>query len=364
MDVIKLEKSKYKSELQSAVTTLEGMRRDTEDPQDITLAEYFMEKNQISMEDLYSDLGLSAQVDTIQNIVNLPDSSLRWLIPEIFRDALRLGLRKNPIYPGVIAGEQSVKQTAVTMPAINMADAQPFRVGVAETIKTGEISFDQKSVSIHKIGRGIKVPYEIIQYVSLNLVSLFLQDFGVKLGTGIDTMLISTLLNGDQASGSDSAPIIGIATAGTMVFRDLLKIWVRGARMGKKFTTMIAGEDAATDALELLVSTRLLGDQRVNLKVKTPIPQDSDMYIHGGVPANQIIIMDPSDTIIKLNAQPLLVETDKIISNQTQETYASLTTGFATMFKDSRLVLDKSLAFSAAGFPTYMNPALQETVNF
>lgn len=360
-----LEESKYVKELMGAVKECEAIRRDTEDPQDISLADFFKAKNQITMEQLYEDLGLAPTVDTIQNIVNLPDPALRWIIPEIFREALRLGLRKNPIYPSIISGEQSVKQVSITMPAINMADAKPMKVGVAETIKVGEISFDQKTVKIHKIGRGIKVPYEVIQYVSLNLVGLFMQDFGVKLGMGIDTLLIDTILNGDQAGGADSAPVLGITTANTLVYRDLLKIWVRGARLGKNYSTMITGENAAMDILDLFINTRLFGSQRATFTMKTPIPQNSDIYVHGNVPANQAIILDTSNAIIKLNAQPLLVESDKIISNQTQETFATITTGFATIFKDSRLILDTSLAFgSGHGFPSYMDPTLQENVEF
>lgn len=360
----KNQESKYLREIQNAVQECEAIRKDTEDPQDITLAEFFKDKNNISMADVYEDVGLNPQVDSIQNIVNLPDPSLRWLIPEIYRDALRLGLRKNPIYPGVIAGEQSVKQTSVTMPAINMSEAAPKKVGTAQTITVGDVSFDSKTVKIHKIGRGIKVPYEVIQYVSLDLVSLFLQDFGVKLGMGIDTMMISALLNGDQVSGSDSAAVVGITTPSTLVYRDLLKLWVRAARMGKDFSTIIAGEKMAMDVLDLLTNTRLFGVPRANITLKTPVPQNSDLYVSGLVPLNQAIVLDKSNAIVKLNAQPLLVETEKIISNQTQETFATLTTGFATIFKDSRLILDETLNFTAAGFPTYFDPTSQENVAF
>lgn len=360
----KIKNSKYSKVLEESVKACESIRKDSDDPQEISLGEYLKEKNGLTMESLYEDLGLNPASDTIQNIVNIPDAQYRWLIPEIFRDAVRLGLRKNPIYPDVIAGEQSVKQPQIIMPAINMSESQPHYVGVGETIKVGDVSFDQKTVHISKIGRGIKVPYEVIQYVSLNLVSLFLQDFGVKLATGIDTLMINTLLNGDQANGSDSAPVIGINTPSDLEFNDLLRIWVRGSRFGKKFGTIIAGESVSMDILNLLINTRLIGAQRADLNLKTPIPQDSDLFVHGAVPSTQAIIIDPSNTIIKLNAQPLLVESDKIVANQTEESYATLTTGFATIFKDSRLILDESLAFSAAGFPSYMDPTPQEIVNF
>ena len=65
--------------------------------------------------------------------------------------------------------------------------------------------------------------------------------------------------------------------------------------------------------------------------------------------------MDPSSTLVKFNAQPLLVESEKIVSNQTQAFYATLTTGFAKLFRDSAVVMDKSVTIIASPFPAYMD---------
>jgi hypothetical protein len=155
----KIDSSKYKKEIESFVRECEAIRRDVDDPQEISLSEFLrMKKDGLTTDQLYDDLGLNPNIDTIQNIVAMPDPAMRWLIPEIFRDAIRLGLRKNPIYPSLIAAEQSVKQTSVTMPAISMSDAGPRKTGVAETITTGEVSFEQKTVKIYKYARGIKLP--------------------------------------------------------------------------------------------------------------------------------------------------------------------------------------------------------------
>lgn len=364
MDGKQLKRSVYLKDLEQTVKDCEAIRKDTHDPQDISLAEMVELKYDTGMDSFYDDMGINPNVDTIQNLVNMPDPALRWLIPEIFRDAVRLGLRKNPIYPNVIAAEQSVAQTQITMPAINMSEAKPKKVGIAETITTGDVSFASKNVKIYKYGRGIKVPYEVIQYVSINLVSLWLQDFGVQLRMGIDTMMINTLLNGDQTDGSDSIAVIGIATAGTLIYKDLLKAWVRAGRLGKNFTTIIAGEAMAIELLDMMNASRLLGAPQVNLSIKSPIPQSADVFVHGAVPANVAIFVDPSSAIIKLNAQPLLVETDKIISNQTQETFCTLTTGFTTVYRDSRMELDMSKTYAGFPFPTWMDPALKENYTF
>jgi len=49
-----------------------------------------------------------------------------------------------------------------------------------------------------------------------------------------------------------------------------------------------------------------------------------------------------------------MVESERIVSNQTQATYATLTTGFSKLFDDSVVVIDKSLNITTAGFPAYM----------
>lgn len=359
------ENSKFLAEVKNDVKAAESIRRHKETPQDVSLAEIVKEKHQVSLAEYLKDMGIEPHVDTIQNLVNMPDEGYRWLIPEIYREALRLGIRRTSMYSALIAGEQGVSQTSVTMPAINMSDATPRKVGVAETIALGEVSFQDKTVKIHKIGRGIKVPYEVSQYVALDILSIYLQDFGVKLGMGIDSLAITTAVNGDQTNGSDSAAVIGIKTPNDLVFKDLLKVWARGARLGKMYNRMIAGEDMGVDVLDMITTTRVFGEQRANVSVKTPMPQSSDMYIHGQIGANQMLIVDPTSAMIKLNAQPLLVETDKIVSNQVNETYATITTGFATIFRDARLILDQTKDIAGNGaFPAWMDPSPYEVVTF
>lgn len=371
MDQEKFAKSKYLKELPTMVKQMESMRRSTEGSVDITLEDFIQKKHQASLEDLLEDLGIDPSFDTVENIFTLPDESVRWLIPELFREAIRLGLRKAPIWSTIITAEQTIKQPQINQPWFNMSEAAPQKVGEGETIGLGNVSYGQKTIKISKIGRGFRIPYEVRNYTTVNIMSIFLQDFGIKLGQAIDTLAIDTLLNGDQANGSESAPVIGIATPGTFKYRDLLRVWLRMSRISRLPDSIIGGEAAALDTLDLPeFKTNQFGTNAAagvpsstDLRFKTPLPNTTNYWIHAAVPANQQILIDPNSALIKYNAQPLLMESEKIVSNQTEATYCSLTTGFSNVFRDARVVLDSSLDFATYGFPDYMNVDEMEVVN-
>lgn len=374
MDRTAFSASKYKADLQEVVLTCNGMRSNADGPVDVSLGDFIKAKWGISMDAFYEDLGLNASTDTIQNIFNMPDASVRWLVPEIIRDAIRLGLRKNPIWADLIASEQTLANPQAVVPHWNMSEATPHWVNEGESIKKGAVSFGQKTIKVRKLGRGIKITYEVAQYVSVNIISIFLSDFGVKFNLGMDSLLIDCLINGEQTDASESAPVIGIGVAGlaNFIYKDLLRVWIRMARIGRTPYGVIGGEDAALKILDLPeFKTNINGGSAPAgvpsssaLQLKTPIPNSSAYYIHGSVPANDQIVVDRSSAVIKYNVQPLLVESDKIVSNQTLETYASLTTGFGILYRDARVVLDASKAFAAFGFPSYMDVDAQEIVDF
>lgn len=356
MKTEQLQKSTYKKELQEAVQTCEALRRDPNGATDVSLAEYVNKRWGVSMEAFYEDLGLEPSIDTIDNIFTLPDNSIRWLIPEIIRDAIRLGLRRAPIWSSLIAAEQTVSGLSVTAPHWNMSDAMPKFVGQGETIPFGDVSFGQKTFKLRKMARGIKIPYEVRQYVAISVVSVYLQDFGVKLGQGLDSMLIDVLINGEQPTGSESAPVVGVDAPTAVAYIDLLRVWIRMSRIGRNPVSMIGGEDMGIAILNLPeFKDKFFGTPYKNLNLRTPVPTGSDFFIHASVPNDQLIVIDSNSAVIKYNAQPLLVETEKIVSNQTEATYASLTTGYAIVFRDARVILDQSLDFTTSGFPSYMD---------
>lgn len=356
MDIKKFGESQFKGKVKDIYLAASAVRNHPENPQDVSLAEIIKEKHNISIDGFLHDLGINPAYDSVENIITVSEMDTRWIIPEVFREALVLGYRTAPIWPNIIASEEQMRGLSLVMPHINMSEATPHKVNEGETIPLGEISYGSKQFGIFKIGRGIKITDEVRKYSSLNLVSLFLKDFGVKLGHATDVLAIDCLINGEQTDGSESAPVIGMTSAGTKTYADILRIWIRLSRIGRMPNTMIGGEAEALLTLNLTeFKTPVSGTPMNKLSVKTPVPSNTNYFIHGNIPANQEIILDPKAGVIKFNGWPLKVESERIVSNQTEAFYVSLQTGFAKMFRDAAIVMDRSLAFASAGFPTYLD---------
>lgn len=327
-----------------------------EKPVDISLSELVAQKYGLSMGDYIQKLGINTSSITLQGVVTMPDQNIRWIVPEIIRTAITLGMRQAPFYPTIITTDQPVSGLSVTMPYVNMSDAAPSRINEGETIPLGALSFGQKTVNLFKIGKGLKMTDEVKDYVSLDVMGIFFRDFGVQLGYSLDNLAIDVLLNGNLADGSEAAPVIGVSTVGDMVYRDLLRPWVRGGRIGRNYTTLLGNEEVSIDLLDLPeFKTRYSGTTQATLNVKSPVPNSADYYINGTVPDSQLLMVDRSAALMKLTAKALMLESERIVSSQIQGTYATLTTGFSKMYMDAALLIDNSVDFTTNGFPSYMD---------
>lgn len=359
IDITKMTSQDFIKELPQSVQQLDAFRAGTDKtrPVDLSMGEYVEGRYGLSFDEYLEKLGINPKISTMQNIFTMPDQSIRWIVPEIIRNAVVTGVREAPFYPTIIASDQSINGLSAIMPFVNMSDATPSRVNEAETIPLGDVSFGEKSVRLFKIGKGFKLTDEVRNYVSLDVMAIFIRDFGVQLGYALDSLAMDVLINGNKQDGSESAPVLGVGDSKSGIqYRDLLKTWIRASRLGRNFKTLIGAEDTALDILDLPeFKNRQAGTTQATLNLKTPVPTAADFYIHPHVPANQVMLVDPRAALIKLTAKALSLESERIVSNQTEAIYATMTTGFSKMYLDAALLLDGSKDFGTHGFPEYMN---------
>lgn len=142
MSTVNIENMKaadFRKELPQIVSQLDAFRQGNKDevPTDISLEDFVQNCYGLSLNDYYDKLEVNVKRDTMHNIFTMPDQSIRWLVPEIIRSAIYLGMKEAPFYPNIIASDQAINGLTAIMPFVNPSDAAPARVNEAETIPPG-----------------------------------------------------------------------------------------------------------------------------------------------------------------------------------------------------------------------------------
>lgn len=308
---------------------------------------------------LYYELGINPSVMTTSQLIDM-DSDSRWLVPEIFRDAIRKGARTSPFYNRLIAASENAKQPQVNMPHLKLSDAEPQETAEGETISKGNVSYGNKTTEILKQAIGVSITYEAIQYNSINLLTLFIQDVGVKLGHRLNNACVDVLINGDLPDGSEACATIGVQSVDSrLAYKDLLYAWIRASRLGRRYDSIVVSEAGANLILNLdEFKQKQSGSPLSALILNDILPSQSQVYVSNRLGEHEYILLDPRFAMVQLTSSPLSVEGDKIVSKQIEEAYASITTGFGIVFRDARVLIDDSLPITTNDFPSWMTPAL------
>lgn len=337
-----------------------------ENRRDVTLKGFLQEAwgEEMTPERFYRELNIDMTTMTVAKMLNTSDLN-RWLFPEIFRDAIRRGLEYTPFFGELVAAEETIDSTGLTMPFFDLTDESIDQtifelrdVNEGATIPEGEIvTWSEKQVTIKKKARGLKQTYESIMFTPIDLAAVYFEELGTKLGADLDRDLLDVAENGDQADGSEAAPVIGAETADTLVYTDLVRAWIRFRRLGRNSSVMLTNEDDAItildmDEFNLTITLPATQESPVNLNVRTPLPTSQDVFVHDSVTEKTIIFVDVARAFIQLTAMPLLIESERIVSRQLEGEYVSIITGFANIFTDGRLVLDYSTNLSTNPGPT------------
>lgn len=330
---------------------------------DLSLSEYIGKSwDGAGIAKFYEEVGLDLSGMTVGKMLNTSENN-RFLLPEIIRDAIVQGLEYTPIHTSLVAASESIDGSGLTMPFIDWREADRDEVSLRDTnegatITEGQIiTWSEKQVTISKKARGLKQTYESIMWTPIDLAAIYFQELGTTLGADLDRDFIDVIINGDQANGSEAAPVIGVTTANTLTYTDLVRAWVRFRRIGRNSTAMICNETDAITILNMDEFKRTLpangvAPSGVTLNVSSPLPSSQDILVHDSIPAKKIVLVDRARAVVQLTAMPLLIESEKIVSRQIQGEYVSIITGFANIFRDGRMIIDYSTNLTTNPGPT------------
>lgn len=288
------------------------------------------------------------------------NKAFRWLIPEIIMAAIRTDYEAASAHQNWIASTQNIADRTAKMPLIKRGKATPRKIGEAESIPFGTISFGQKSVEVFKVGVGFKITDELVESSSLNLLTQFLGEVGTDMSLAQDVEALRVLINGEQEDGSESAPVIGVGTTGSFSYKDMKRVVARMERLRRMVTRVISGEDDGLDLALLNEFKGFAGDTKLgNLQgiMGKVLSLANDIYT---VPTNQILMLAPQKAMTKLQYRGMKSESRRNPQTQEDEIFVSDYTGYAILRRDARVLIDHSIAYDpvageTGGFPEYMD---------
>ncbi len=283
----------------------------------------------------------------------------RFISPEVFLDPINRGAVQNTYYPELVVREEPVPQPQVIIPKLDLSDAKLMDSGEAATIEEGSISYGTKTVTLTKKAKAIKQTYESLQYSSLSLLQLYMEDVGRMLGHTLNGMAVDGIVNGDQADTSEAAAVIGVEnTTNGITWFDIARVAIQFGLLGRTGMQVIGNATTALNYLNLpeVKDKQFPGAPLLATMMKSPLTMPEALYVSTKVGASKIVIQDPSTSLVQLTSAPLLIETEKIIMKQLLGTAISITTGFAKLQRNASIVIDGSITFAANGFPAWMQP--------
>ena len=306
----------------------------------ITYSAYFRAADTSLEEYCAEEFGVDLRKITVDRFFQ-SDPNAKWLFPDIVRDAVLTGMRRKPVYPGLIIRDEKIEGTAYDVPYVVEDAGQEELRSVAEgaAIPESEIKYGDRVVRIDKKGRGIIASYEVIRRMSVDMLRVHLQRMGERLGRNLDARIATVLVSGDSSGAGTAAATLNTATSGTWVYGDIVAGFLK-LTLENYFTPthMIADADLA----QTILTMEEFKDAQLFDFAKTgtfPNPLGVKLVPLADQAANKLTILDRGYAVSKLTEQDLLVESDKLINQQWDRSYLTVVTDFAVIYKDARIVV-------------------------
>lgn len=277
----------------------------------------------------------------------LTNTGLRPLFSPVVEDGLRLGLNRIAAqWQDLIAKQVNVD--SLTYEYYEFSNGTPGspqptgtdefklkRIGQGAPIPTARVSVSGKSYTLYKQGRGIEWTDES-KLAPIDLAAMWFQQVGIQLGWDYHDQIFDMLLNGYFDDGSDDAPVLSTAVAGTIDDADLYTAvgtmqQVYGYQAD--YMLMSLSRSVAIRTMENGAGQRLFPNG-VEAAGLPPI------RIAASIPNDKIVFMDSNFALLRLVNKEFGTEFDRSVQTQIEGSYGTSIDATVPLFKNARLILD------------------------
>ncbi len=318
-----------------------------------------VDSSSMTLSDLSVELGGETLSKTaVEELLNTDiKGSTTFIIREVFTEAVRLGMLNNVLHNDWIIRTQTLADLEVKSPQLKKGNARWKFIEEGESIEFGTVQFGQKTIAVRKIGTGLVMTDELVMRSSIDMLVEYVMTVGEDMGLGSDALAINVLKNGEQSDLSESAPIIGSENGTSIEYKDMSRVVGRMRRLGNIPTRIITQEGQGLD-LTMISEIKGFDGMKVLTSFNNGIHQNLPAFnndIHGLTTSGTAIFLAPNRCMLKLAFRPMKTERRRNPKTQEEEIYFSDWIGFSIVRRDARVIVNKALAFSGNGFPSYMD---------
>ena len=280
--------------------------------------------------------------DMVQKFFQTSDAAA--LFPEYFSRAIHQGMEEANVLNQVVATVTQIEGLDYRSIASIPTDAEKEMKVVAEggEIPTTSVHLQSNLVELKKRGRMLEASYEAIQFQKLDLFTVTLKQIGTYLATTLLGDAVDVLISGD--GNKNPASVVNVATANTLTYNDMISLW--GSFGNYEMNTILVAPDVMLKILAIPEFQNPLTGLNFQGTGKLVTPLGATLIRSSVVPAGKMVGLDNRFAIEQVVANPLMVESDKLIDKQLDRTTISTITGFAKIFVDASKVLDTTTASS------------------
>ena len=259
------------------------------------------------------------------------------LFPEYVSRAVRQGMERADILPNLVATVTDIEgmdyRSIVSAPTSDEKSLKIVNEGAQipqTTVRTRE-----NLVKLHKRGRMLVASYEALRFQRLDLFTVTLNQIGAYIARAQLSDAIGVLLNGD--GNNNAAAVVSSATAGTLTYDDLVKLWANMAPY--ELNTLLA----PTAEMQKILALTQMQDSRAGLDcqgtAKMITPMGAALLHAPEMTAGTIIGLDKTCALEMVQAGGVVTDYDKLIDRQLERAAITCTAGFAKIFTEASKAL-------------------------
>lgn len=320
-NTIKLEKGLYNIAGKSFTQALEEMDKDS-NYENTELKGLDAFERQLKRFDIKVS---GSDSDMVEKFFQTTDSAV--LFPEFVRRAIKQGIEEASILSEVVC--VCTQTNGVDYRALSVVKTGND-TGIAEggTLPTTTIKLSSNSTALVKLGRKISTSYEAIRQKRLDIFAVTLKTIGAQISRAININAMQTLIDGASAS----------ATAGELTYNDLITFW--SSFEYYNLTTILVSPAIMAEILKFDEMKKCVGEYMTSGMIQTPF--GATLIKSNGISDSSLIGLDKSCALEMIFGSDVIVDFDKLIGTQIDDTAFSITTGFSKILADATRVLNIS----------------------